>query len=135
MVDEIRNQKQDRASESDQHANPMGLALAGSDEEKTTKKKNGAETVQRRVQAWQIRDRDQWGKMSGISIRIRKTQRTNGANATTARVRFSNFRCMKCMATKLAFHTAKITRSATSSIFGKPIKTFATYTIVSTRRT
>jgi hypothetical protein len=49
MIDEIRNQKQDRTTESDQHASPMALALAGSDKQKTTKKKNGAETVQRRV--------------------------------------------------------------------------------------
>lgn len=59
MIDEIRDQKQDRTSESDEHASPMALAFAGSDKQKTTEKKNSAETVQRRVHGWQIGNRNQ----------------------------------------------------------------------------
>ena len=78
----------------------MGILVARFDEEKTGKKKNGAETIQRRIQTRKLGDGNQWGKMSGISIRIKKTHRTKGTSATTAKVLFSNLRCMKCIATK-----------------------------------
>src|SRR6266566_2951634 len=112
----------------------MGILVARFDKEKTGKKKNGAETIQRRIQTRKVGDGNQWGKMSGISIRIKKTHRTKGTRATTAKVLFSNLRCMKCIATNAAFHTAKITNRAASSIFGKPKYTIATSMTVSARR-
>ena len=61
VVDEIGNQKQYRAGEGRQHAGAMRLAVAGFDEAKAGEKKNGAETVQRRVQTWKLADGNQWG--------------------------------------------------------------------------
>jgi hypothetical protein len=72
--------------------------------------------------------------MSGINMRIRKTQRINGDKATNAKVFFSNLRCMKCIATNAAFHTARTTSAATSRILGRCNYTIDTSTIVSTRR-
>src|SRR5689334_19601809 len=108
----------------------MGVAVAGFDEKKSGKKKNGAETVQRRVQSWKLCDGNQWGKISGNSMRIKNTQSTNGMIATIESSVFSNLRCMKCIATRAAFQTARITSRPTRSIRGKPRYTIATSSMV-----
>jgi len=72
--------------------------------------------------------------MSGINMRIKKTHRIKGDRATKAKVFFSNLRCMKCIATNAAFHTASKTSETTSRILGRCKYTIDTSTIVSTRR-
>lgn len=61
VIYEIRNKKQHGAGEGRQHAGAVCFTVAGLDEEKTGKKKNGAETVQRRVESRKLADGNQWG--------------------------------------------------------------------------
>src|SRR5919108_3782720 len=120
MIGEIRDQEKGGARDGRQHAEPVGAHALRLDQEISGDQEEGAERVQRRVDRRKLRGRNQWGKMSGSNIRIRNTQSTNGARATTAKVFLSNLRCMKCIATKAAFHTARIMSKMYSRIFGKP---------------
>ena len=95
VVDEIRNQKKARAREGRKHARFVRFNALRLDEKKSENQKRGAERVQRRIQRGQVRDGDQRGKISGVSIKIRNTQRMNGHSAMSAKVRGSNLRCMK----------------------------------------
>ena len=61
VIEQIRDQKQHRAGQRCQHAGAMRLAVAGFNEEKAGAKKNGAETVQRRVESRKLGDGNQWG--------------------------------------------------------------------------
>jgi len=47
-------------------------------------------------------NKDDRQAMSGISIKIKKTQRINGVSAIMAKVNRSNLRCMKYIATRKA---------------------------------
>jgi len=51
VVHQIGNEKYRRTKERRQHAGAMGVAVFGANEQITGKKKNGAETIQRRVES------------------------------------------------------------------------------------
>src|SRR5687768_18494874 len=119
MINKIGDKKQHRAAERGDHAASMSLLIFQSDKTITHQKKNGAERIQRRVHIGELGDGNHRGKMSGINIRVKKTQRTKGESAIRANVLFSNLRCMKCMATNAAFQTAITISKATSRIFGR----------------
>ena len=69
VVDKIRNQKKARAGEGRKHARFVRFNILRVDEKKPENQERGAERVQRRIQRGQLRDGDQRGKISGVSIR------------------------------------------------------------------
>ena len=54
VINQIGDEKQARARERRQHAAPMGLAVFAANETIAGKKKNGAETIQRRIESREL---------------------------------------------------------------------------------